>query len=521
MNERTGWPRIGPIVLLLGALSVLSIGGCSLQCLSESECLAKGPAFANTTCDPTTKTCVALQSGQDLCKATTDCVTSHGPEYICRRSDKKCVALKTPECPFLMDSPTIASYKDPNVIILGALTPANDNALGTMMEKSVELAQQDFSTSDNFLPPVTGTTATRPVVIVGCNEFGAGNDGLLRAANHLVKDLQVPIILGPVDSGNDAVVEVNVALPNKVLSILPTSTLSGLSSLPSMSTALLTWRLNYSDATLASTVGDLFKTVLPARAQTLGIIHAGDPLKVAVIEENNLFGLTIGGKVQAQIQFNGKSAIDNAQDQPPHYMLGNVGDQRDTVNNPRPDATVAAVVAAVLQFQPHIIVHASAVIDSRRRKPELGLGRSVSVDRGAGRSGAAHLHHPRQAARCGQHDCGESVAMELSILQFLQGSCGRSNKPTPLSVVRRDVSGDVRGGSRGKQSSDRGKRRQPWYAEAFGARCLGYPPDSRQDRDRARRALKRRQHQVQRSIGSTQSRSEDRRARFGHGGRMS
>src|SRR5260370_10597996 len=308
MNERTGWPRIGPIVLLLGALSVLSIGGCSLQnttavqCLAESECLAKGPAFANTTCDPTTKSCVAVQAGQDLCKATTDCVTSHGPEYICRRSDKKCVALKTPECPFLMDSPTIASYKDPNVIILGALTPANDNALGTMMEKSVELAQQDFSTSDNFLPPVTGTTATRPVVIVGCNEFGAGNDGLLRAANHLVKDLQVPIILGPVDSGNDAVVEVNVALPNKVLSIMPTSTLSGLSSLPSMSTALLTWRLNYSDATLASTVGDLFKTVLPARAQTLGIIHAGDPLKGAVIEENNLFGLTIGGKVHAPIQ---------------------------------------------------------------------------------------------------------------------------------------------------------------------------------------------------------------------------
>ncbi|MGH7285964.1 MAG: hypothetical protein ACRELY_30970, partial [Polyangiaceae bacterium] len=85
--------------------------GCSflnttaVQCLSEAECLGKGPGFANTTCDPVTKTCVTVDAGVGDCNTNADCIAANASApAICRKSDKKCAVLQSAECPFVLDA---------------------------------------------------------------------------------------------------------------------------------------------------------------------------------------------------------------------------------------------------------------------------------------------------------------------------------------------------------------------------------------------------------------------------------
>lgn len=354
----------GAILLLSGGLTG---GGCSLglnttavQCLSEAECVSRGAGFENTTCSPMTKTCVPVDPNAGLCKLNADCVNAGGPA-ICRKTDSKCVQLQTAECPTVFARPT--DILNDKAVIVGAMTPANDAELGAIMEKTIGLVQQDFNTAVPGLPSADGSPGSRPLIFVGCNEFGAGIDGLLRGANHLVKDLQTQVVIGPVDSQNVIQTATKVMLPNKILNILPTSAISALSDLPNPAAPTpLLWRASYSDAGIAGTIGEFVKQVLEPQAIALGIVPAGQPVKVLILAEGSIVGLSAGQKTQAAITFNGKTAAENAAATPPNFAFVNFGDQRDAVNNPDPNAKIASAIAAVYAFAPHIIIHTSAII---------------------------------------------------------------------------------------------------------------------------------------------------------------
>jgi len=361
MNRFIGSKRALHLALLSGAVgAMLMTGSCSvainttaIQCLSEAECLSKGAGFENTTCDPKTKTCVSVAASGG-CLTNQACIDqANGDLAICRKTDHKCVALKTPECPRVLGQKT--QVGDDNVVVLGTLTPANDSLLGAQMEAAVALAQDDITKGAVGLPPTSAGAKPRPVVFVSCNEFGAGIDGLIRAGNHLVKDLGVPVIVGPIDSQNAIQIAAQVTLPNRVLDILPVSNLSGLTLLPNPSAPTpLIWRL--APAATAFVTADVLQRVI-----SLGIAQSTDPIKVMVIAEGNIIGLALGQRVQGKLVFNGKSAGLNAQDMPSNYTFGSIGDQRDTVNNPVPNATAAKVIGAALAFQPHIIIHTSNI----------------------------------------------------------------------------------------------------------------------------------------------------------------
>src|ERR1700722_2665803 len=183
--ERSVRRVLGGAALLAGVWFVAEQQACSqlntteVQCLSEAECLAKGPKFAGTTCDPVTKTCVFPEAGLVGCTSNTQCATQLGVAAICRQSDQTCQALVTDECPDVYDA-TMALQGNPNVIVLGSLTPENDSVLGLEMAHTVELAQYDLTnTALGGLPALPGQMGVRPVVFVNCNEFGAGFAGLL------------------------------------------------------------------------------------------------------------------------------------------------------------------------------------------------------------------------------------------------------------------------------------------------------------------------------------------------------
>ena len=144
------------IALMIGVVSVFGFGGCSLlnttsvQCLSEAECLAKGPAFANTTCDSVSKTCMQVDAGARSCQHNSDCIAANNnAAAICRKSDYKCAVLQTAECPDFLG--TLDQLKNDNAIVLGMLSGFPTDLISLQYERAVTMAQQDFTTSSGVM----------------------------------------------------------------------------------------------------------------------------------------------------------------------------------------------------------------------------------------------------------------------------------------------------------------------------------------------------------------------------------
>jgi hypothetical protein len=373
---------IKSVTLLLGlaGATIYAAGGCSValnttdvQCLSEAECLAKGPAFANTTCDPATKTCVPVDPNAGLCQTNQECITSLGADAICRKDDHHCVLLKSNECQTVYAQPT--EVANDNTVVIG-LIGGRSSQVSAELNAAVQLAQQDFSKSAKGLPPVTGSTATRPVVIVACATAGATEQST--AAAHLVNDLHVPVIIGPAAS-SDALNTEPVSLPNKVLSILPSATDPIDLPNPAAPTPMI-WRISPGDSVLGPTMVSTLAAdicIPPSSGQgcdptsrlvQLGNVPAGQPIKVMVVEDTGISGFALGTLVQNNVSFNCSffspcTALDNAAATPPanftgawpSYSLGIIQAQFDPVNNPNPSASNAALISSILTFKPNVI----------------------------------------------------------------------------------------------------------------------------------------------------------------------
>lgn len=354
-------------VTLAAALVVGAAPGCTvvtnttaIQCTSESDCLSQGAEFANTTCDKVTRTCIRLPEDEGLCTTNAECMTRlNAPDAaICRKSDRKCVALKTAECPTVLTQPQ--QLQNDNAVVIGAMTPVGTVELGDIMEKAVELAQLDFSKTVRGLPSTDGSTEARPFVILACREFGSGLEGLVRAATHLTKTVQVPVVVGPVDPANAAITAGQVFMPNRTLSIMPSAITSQIASLPNpIAPTPLTWRINYDDRAIASVVSEFIPKVIEPRLRTGGLPE-GEPLRIAIVREGNLLGQSAAARMREKLVFNGMSADQNAATTPPNLISVDFGDLNDTVGNPNPDGRISQTIAAVIAFKPHIVIHAYA-----------------------------------------------------------------------------------------------------------------------------------------------------------------
>src|SRR6185436_9507772 len=67
------------------------------QCHSQADCLARGPEFADTTCNEQ-RICVKAEVAARSCNTNKECADRNGgAPFICR-ADGKCMSLLTPEC---------------------------------------------------------------------------------------------------------------------------------------------------------------------------------------------------------------------------------------------------------------------------------------------------------------------------------------------------------------------------------------------------------------------------------------
>ncbi|WP_394830812.1 hypothetical protein LVJ94_30315 [Pendulispora rubella] len=351
--------RWGGLVMAAALGIAVAAPGCTytsnttaIQCTSEAECLNLGPEFAGTTCDKVTRSCIKVPTDQDLCKTNKECIDkAGGVPAICRKSDRKCAQLTSPECPRVWGN-TDQLLND-KAVVIGALTPFSHSALADFTEAALRLGQADITKVVRGLPSVDGSSDIRPLVIASCDEFfHNGFDGLVVAANHLAKDLEVPVNIGPIAQENVLLATEQVFRPNKVLTIVPLSVSSGLIK---PEPTPMAWGLAVNDKKMTQASQLLIQKVLEPRLRDEGVTS---PIKVAIVYEDNVLGLNARQLMESKLSYNGKSASQNAIDK--NYLAVSIGNVIDHVGNPAPELKVAQAVRAVLDFKPNIILHAVA-----------------------------------------------------------------------------------------------------------------------------------------------------------------
>jgi branched-chain amino acid transport system substrate-binding protein len=254
---------------------------------------------------------------------------------VCVKATGKCEPLGSTECPRLY-----GDYTSDDAVVLGTLLGASDPETASPLERAALLAAEEINAASGGLPPLTPAGASRPLVVVGCNT----GSGVLAATKHLVEQLHVAAIVGPL-AGEDVVdVTQQVSAKGGTLLMTPASVASPISQLADEG---LTWRTVPSDAQRARLVieqmNELETLLRATRSLTtvkLGIVHA-----------TNVLGLSARDAISGKLILNGRFINDAAN-------AANV-----SVDSYAPsDATSSAAIATryATAFKPDIVFVTSA-----------------------------------------------------------------------------------------------------------------------------------------------------------------
>jgi hypothetical protein len=157
-----------------------------------------------------------------------------------------CVDLLSPECQIL-EWPEGGEVDD--VVFVGSIMPTSppfDN-LVQPLENAVQLAIEDFN-QETTLP------GDRKIAWVGCDD-SAGGDAATNAATHLVNNVGVPAIIGPIFSESVLQVANDVAIPGGTFLMAPASTAMSIAGLDDDN---LVWRTIAGDVYQANALVDRF-----------------------------------------------------------------------------------------------------------------------------------------------------------------------------------------------------------------------------------------------------------------------
>jgi hypothetical protein len=332
----------------------------AVQCLSEEECLAKGPAFAKMTCSPVTKTCVPVESAGGTCKTNQECIDANGgAPSICRKSDRTCRLLTSPQCATVVGD----EYANDNAIVVGGYTVSNALAgTGERWENIIRLVQHTFVTQVNGVPDPAGGPP-RPVVYVLCQEFNNGKNGLLLSAKHLVEELQVPTLMAPFDEGSILSVLQQEVIPNGGLVIAPISPTTAFRNLPGNQFAPTPnyWRTSGSDESMTTVMAAALSDggVLQKRALDSGLISAFGNVKMLMVVEDSVLGQSWAQRVLSRLTLNGVAGGDAT-----HLRVVSAGRPIvDPVFTPDPlvagNQAVQAAIGGTDPYLPDIVVYVS------------------------------------------------------------------------------------------------------------------------------------------------------------------
>ena len=208
-----------------------------------------------------------------------------------RKPHGHCVPLLSDDC----DSIT-GDYTDDSAIIIGSLFSTKGATAATNLprQQSAALGVEEINAKGGV--PSNNTSANgRPLVMVSCDE----STNLVRAATHLVTDLQVPAIVGPNTSQDTLDVSTKVTVKGGTVVMSPTGVAS---SIADLSDNDLTWLMVPSDVQRAPLMIDQINTLeteiededTTKTTVKLGVVYRDDALGQGT--RAALSGLIINGK---------------------------------------------------------------------------------------------------------------------------------------------------------------------------------------------------------------------------------
>ncbi len=323
---------------------MIALGACTVfldpnneQCATNADCTSRGPAFEGTFCSDR-KVC---EGDRAYCKSNSDCITRKGaPNYICVLPDHRCVDVLSPECSGLKGDLT-----DDHVVILGTLLSPKTQPFFLACNNSVELAREDFMNTASGLPGSQGS-GRRSIAVVSCDP-APGSPALVTAATHLVKDVHVAGIVGPIGSPDVLAVAQNVAIPNKTVLITPSGTSNLLTNLTGRQGLL--FRLGALDAETAKAQSLLVSGFVEPTLHARGVVPAGGNLKLAVFHAGTSFGLGVANQLFSLLNYNGKTPAQNGD---MYYKDITYGDPAAGDAS----AQQAAAVVDLVNFNPDIVM---------------------------------------------------------------------------------------------------------------------------------------------------------------------
>jgi ABC-type branched-subunit amino acid transport system substrate-binding protein len=209
---------------------------------------------------------------------------------VCIMPEGRCERLLSEDC----DSVT-GDYTSDRAIVIGSLfsTKGAQGATNLPRQQAAALAVEQINAIGGVPSGATAANA-RPLVMVSCDE----STNLVRAAEHLVKDLGVPAIVGPNTSQDTLDVSSKVTVPGGTVVITPTAVASSITALKDTD---LTWLMVPSDVQRAplmisqiNVIEEQLKAERSVSTIKLGIVFRNDALGVGT--RTSLNDLVLNGK---------------------------------------------------------------------------------------------------------------------------------------------------------------------------------------------------------------------------------
>jgi Periplasmic binding protein len=306
----------------------------------DGSCLPAAKCTMTSDCNDASRTCVGGQCVpvSEGCSSSAQCA-GQGENIACRH--KACVSLLSPECTTL-----VGDYTNDNAVFFGSILPTTGSAASTgkPIENALKMALDDFNLAAKGLPAAPGTTARRPMVLVGCSDSG-DNMTAVKAAHHLAEDVGAVAIVGGAFSGGTIDIATTVTIPNDILLFSPSATSVAISDLDDHD---LVWRTSPKDTFQAQALA-LYVPVIEAQVRTdLGLLP-GEKVKVAILNKGDSYGSGLAQALEKKLVINGLPATDAANTG--SYLRVDYGNPDDPTVNP---TKYPQAVTQVLMFKPHV-----------------------------------------------------------------------------------------------------------------------------------------------------------------------
>lgn len=249
---------------------------------------------------------------------------------VCIKPEYRCAQLLSEDC-----STLTGDYLNDRAIILGSLfsTKGTQAATNIPRQQAAALAIEQINAVGG-VPGGDSAADSRPLVLVSCDE----STNLVRAAEHLVKDLRVPAIVGPNTSQDTLDVSSKVTVPGGTVVMTPTAVASSITALGDKD---LTWLMVPSDVQRAP----LMISQLNALEAELKDKRNEETIKLGIVFRNDALG--VGTRTSLNdLVLNGKGLTDPI----------NLGNHVQIDGYNAADADQKTIVDKYVSFAPDIIV---------------------------------------------------------------------------------------------------------------------------------------------------------------------